>query len=344
MASQPTSIFIRLAPLSLLLALAALATPARSQELSASLGTSHYDAQNSYSWSLDYRQRSGRYLAWSFMWMNEGHFAGHHRDGFAGQIWGVLPLHNNRLTLALGAGLYRYFDTQYTNNGTSSTDAHGFTAIYGATLTWYATPTLFINAALHRTSLGGDAIDTTTFRLGIGAWLGPVNNSPFRPQPPSSFTPEPASPNPYAHRHELTAFAGLSIVNTFSSESAFAQALEYRYQVSKHTDWTLTFLNEGSTDVLKRNGLATQLWLAGRFFKERLQLSIGFGVYWTFESTTEVEGTNAISGIVSPSVSWQFSHNLLARLTWNRVVCNYDRDSDVLLLGLSYAWGSPPSK
>src|SRR4051812_41153689 len=41
----------------------------------------------SYAWEIDYRHEFDRHFAWSASWLNEGHTASHHRDGFATQAW-----------------------------------------------------------------------------------------------------------------------------------------------------------------------------------------------------------------------------------------------------------------
>jgi len=84
---------------------------ASAQEFSLLAGPLVSDSANSYSWDASYREGLGRYAAWSFSWVNEGHIPDHHRDGQALQFRGRLPLLSNRLELSAGVGPYRYFDT-----------------------------------------------------------------------------------------------------------------------------------------------------------------------------------------------------------------------------------------
>jgi hypothetical protein len=84
---------------------------ANAQEFSLLAGPLVSDSANSISWEASYREGLGRYAAWSFSWVNEGHIPDHHRDGQTLQIWGRLPLLNDRLELSAGVGPYRYFDT-----------------------------------------------------------------------------------------------------------------------------------------------------------------------------------------------------------------------------------------
>jgi hypothetical protein len=55
---------------------------------------------NTCSWSAIYRERSGRYAAWSFSWLSEGHLPNYHRDGQALQASGCLSSGNDRLDLS----------------------------------------------------------------------------------------------------------------------------------------------------------------------------------------------------------------------------------------------------
>jgi hypothetical protein len=43
-----------------------------------------------------------------------------------------------------------------------------------------------------------------------------------------------------------------------------------------------------------------------------------------------------LSGIVSASASYRFTQHWAARVTWNRVVTRYSRDTDVLMGGVGY--------
>lgn len=286
----------------------------------------------SFAWQIDYRQRVSRNLAWSLMWLNEGHVPGHHRDGFAGQIWGVLPLLRDRLDLAAGAGLYNFFDTKTTLNSSGallkSLDVHNLAAVYSVTATWRFSERWFLQATLNRIAPAGDVnMNSLTYAAGVGYWLG-------APRPPENARAAWAP----KLRNEITVFAGGSVVNIHGGQRTFSAQVEYRREIGVHTDWTVAYLNEGSGKNLKRNGALTQLWLAGRFLEERVQVAFGAGVYWTFESSGEIEGWRALSAIVSPSVAWRFTKRWLVRATWNRVISSYDRDADNFLLGAGHAW------
>ena len=47
-------------------------------------------------------------------------------------------------------------------------------------------------------------------------------------------------------------------------------------------------------------------------------------------------GDGILSSIVSMSASHRFTQHWAARVTWNRVVTRYSRDTDVLMGGIGY--------
>jgi len=106
-------------------ALAIATSTAHAQEFSLLAGPLRSNGHNTYSWEASYREGLGRYAAWSFSWLNEGHIPDHHRDGQAFQIWGRVPLWNDRLELSAGAGPYRYFDTSQAQAGRDYSNTHG---------------------------------------------------------------------------------------------------------------------------------------------------------------------------------------------------------------------------
>ena len=67
--------------------------------------------RSSYTWQVDYRQDFYRNFAGSIAYINEGHLRRHHRDGTAWEVWGRLPLFQDRFAIALGLGGYYFYDT-----------------------------------------------------------------------------------------------------------------------------------------------------------------------------------------------------------------------------------------
>jgi hypothetical protein len=70
--------------------------------------------------------------------------------------------------------------------------------------------------------------------------------------------------------------------------------------------------------------------------------SVGAGVYYAIDENENIKdpgpGRGKLSVLVSISRTYRFTDHWDSRLTWNRVVTRYDRDSDVILAGVGYRW------
>ncbi len=315
----------------LCLATAGGAATARAQEFSAQLGTtgSGSSLSSHYSWQVDYRQALHRHVAWSLAWINEGHDPSHHRDGLAAQLWAVLPFHSETFSLSFGAGAYHYFDTRFLPGGTTA-NIHGWTPVYSLAATYYTASPWFLRLTANRINRAND-LETNSLVAGLGYTFG-ERRTRTRPASPSLITD-----------HELTLFLGQSIVNTAASEDAVATAIEFRSGLSPHFEWSASWINEGDPQIIRRNGFTTQLWLVEAFLDRSLTLGLGVGPYLLFDRKhTPVPGQDnprSLAGLVSPTATLRLSAHWQTRLTWNRVVSNYNRDADIFLLGLGYRWG-----
>jgi hypothetical protein len=132
------------------------------------------------------------------------------------------------------------------------------------------------------------------------------------------------------------------VVNTFFSPSGRAYALEYRRGFARHIDGTASLIYEGNPLIVRRSGFATQGWAVNSFFADRVTIGIGFGPYVYIDSKHPAAAGSrtpaAIAGLGSLSITQRFTEHLLARLLFDRVMSNYNRDADVFLLGLGYRW------
>jgi hypothetical protein len=126
--------------------------------------------QSSYSYQLEYRQDFFRNLAASVAYINEGHVPGHHRDGYAVEVWGRLPTPHNRFSLSLGAGAYFFYDTQVLPGG-GSADVHGTAPVISVTGTGYLSNRWYYSVTLNQI-LPAHELKVTTATLGIGYWFG----------------------------------------------------------------------------------------------------------------------------------------------------------------------------
>jgi hypothetical protein len=146
----------------------------------------------------------------------------------------------------------------------------------------------------------------------------------------------------YVTENEVTVFGGQSVVNTFLSQTARAFAAEYRTGLMTHVDWTLSAIYEGDPEIIRRSGVATQLWAVNTFFHERIAVGAGLGPYIYLDHKNPVNPDQTIPASVAPLASLTFSVRLsdhwIARLVFDRVLSNYNRDSDIFLVGLGYRW------
>jgi hypothetical protein len=314
-----------------------LASPqGRAQELSllaGSMATSNYE-ETSYTWQVDYRQNFYRNFAGSVAYINEGHVIDHHRDGTAWELWGNLPFWNDRIALSFGAGAYYYYDTAQTPTG--SRNLHGAAPIFSFSATGYFTDRVFYRVMVNYITPSND-FDSTTAAVGVGVWFGP-NRRPRGSEP----SKDPAKPDDYVTAPQITVFGGQSVVNTFLSEKAVAAALEYRQGIIPHVDGTITAIYEGDPKIIRRNGLAAQLWAVNSFADNRFSVGVGVGPYVYIDRRNPQPGSDNNPAAVAPLVSFTFavriSEHWTGRFVFDRVTSSYNRDSDIFLGGLGYSW------
>jgi len=303
-------------------ALSTMSSVAGAQEFALYGGALFSEHDHSYSWAMDYTEGFGKYLAGSVTWLNEGHVPGHHRDGQLVQIWGRLPLAQRRLVLALGIGPYRYYDTEQEGMGYSN--SHGWGFVYSARATWYSSQRWTANLQVNRVQVPGE-MSNTAVMLGVGYQLDAPGGTGAR---------DFALPRDHkVTNNEVDLMAGTSILNSLDSQHSFAGEIEYRRGLTNFLDGSLGYLYEGS----HRNGVAAQLWLTRAFFSDRLSLGIGAGPYAAVhQSALGNSGDGILSALVSVSASYRITPHWAARVTWNRVMTRYDRDTDTILGGIGY--------
>ena len=319
-----------------LLGLLCAASLLRAQELTLLGGITSKEnfGRSTSTWQIDYRQVFHKNFAGSIAYINEGHLPGHHRDGDAAELWFRLPLFEDRMSLAVGAGGYYYYDTQTLADG-SSADVHGTSPIYSLSATGYFSNRVFYRVIFNRITPNKD-ITVTTAAVGVGFWFG-------RDRKP---TPGKLGDSPeekaYVTENELTVFGGQSVVNTLFSETARAYAAEYRRGLTSHVDATVAFIYEGDPEIIRRSGLALQVWAVNTFFDERISVGVGVGPYFYIDHKNPRTGNSWDPTTIAPIFSLTFAAHLsehwLTRITWERVVSSYNRDSDVFLVGLGYRW------
>jgi hypothetical protein len=284
----------------------------------------------SYAWSFEFRQRFWRHLDWTFSWVNEGHPPEHHRDGFTTQVWLTQPIGQGRGWLGVGVGPYRLFDTVPAGDG-GSQDLDVWASMLSFTAGWRVSPRTTLRLTLNRVVTGRD-IETHDYLFGVG-WRLPRSEPGLAP-----LSGSPGTRDPRTVSEEVMAFAGASTVNTFHSETAVARGLEYRHGIGTYTDWTLSWINEGRPGPTERDGVAAQAWLENAYAHERLVLGVGAGPYAYLDKQKTEAGVGGnkrgVASLVTVTSSYRFGDRWFARLNWNRVVSFYNRDADVIVLGL----------
>jgi hypothetical protein len=284
-------------------------------------------AQTSATWQIDYRQDFYSYFAGSIAYINEGHLPGHHRDGTAWEAWGRLPFSDDRFSISLGAGIYYFYDTQSLPNGDSA-DVHGTAPIFSLSATGYLADRWFYQFRLNQISPSREH-KVTTLTAGAGFWFGRGD------KPTASTLGDASAEDGYVTENELTVFAGQSVVNTFLSQKAKAFAGEYRRGLFPHVDWTASAIYEGDPQIIRRSGVATQLWFVNTFFNKRIAFGGGLGPYFFLDhkhpASAGKKNPAAIAPLASITCSVRLSDHWIVRAIFDRVTSSYNRDSDIFL-------------
>jgi hypothetical protein len=306
-----------------------LAFPVQAQEFFVSGGASRHAISGTQKaqWSLSYLEGLGEHLAFSITYLNEGSQPDHHRDGLAPQIWGRIKPMGGQMSLALGMGLYGYCDTDLSPVGDAYLNAHGVGVISSVAATWYGkSPLLFQLRANYIATV--ESFDAFSATLGIGYQF----DAPIV----AGSVSRTSNGNTEAANNEVTAFLGATVPNNSRSEQAFSQSIEYRRRLSPSFDWTAAWLDEGNAPPVGRYGLTTQLWVARAFLEDQLALGVGAGPYFARDRHREDGSKSITAGMVSLTGSYRFHPEWALRITWNRVVTDYDLDADVFMGGLTY--------
>ena len=305
--------------------------PAFAQELSLLAGAmkAREFQEGSYAWAFDYRHGLGEHAALTFSWLNEGHVPNHHRDGQTIQLWARTSVLDRRLTLAAGAGPYLYYDTTRPI-GTHFSNEHGWGAVFSVSATYYTDDRLFYEFRVNQV-VARNSINTTSGLFGIGYQLdAPSSRGPLTETIPQG---EKTTQN------EVAIFLGQTIVNSFNSERSLATAVEYRRGLLDHVDWTVSWIHEGDARLARRNGVATQLWAVRDAFDRRLAIGAGIGPYLALdfhEATTLPHERERVSALVTASAAFRLTRRAFIRASWNRVLTDDSRDTDVVLIGAGY--------
>ena len=321
---------IRATALALLFLLLPAAGSAAEHELSLLAGTMQDTdtGKPSYTWQLEFRNWVNEHFGVSVSYLNEGHVPNHHRDGGAVQVWTSASVIDPRLHLSGGIGPYYYFDSTQPIPGSDYTNEHGWGGIGSVALSWQGRSRLIYQLRANVVETG--SLDSQALLFGVGyQWDS-------RPQ---ASGPANAAVHDAGKKNELSLLAGRTIVNSFDSEHALALGVEYRRRLGRLFEGTIGVLDEGETGTIDRAGLEAQLWLARDFLDDRISLGVGSGGYYAGDRDhrqDQGERDFFLSGITSITAGFRFAADWKIRTTWSRVRSHYDRDTDVVMIGLGY--------
>jgi len=279
-------------------------------------------ADQSYTWSLAYQHPVYHGFGLGAAWINEGHLPNHHRDGLGGQLW--LGTKVARMSLAVGAGPYYYFDTTTPPGDSREVDAHGWGVVYSAALSWQLEHRWVHQLRVNRVASTHQPA-TTGVLYGVGY--------SFRGDEGDEGDQQQVEPRGY----QLSALAGVTIANSFSSEKRIAKSVELRATHGDQLEWTLAWLGEGTSGTPHRDGFTAQGWLVRHWHEGNTTLALGVGPYAIVDAFGE-ERQNArhLAGMASLSASQRFAAHWRGRISFSRVVGTHPFDSDVLLAGTSF--------
>lgn len=310
--------------------------PAGAGEILANVGsTQQVDSHNdSFGYQFEYREGLGENGAIGFSYLNEGHVPHHHRDGLAPlTLWGRTNILDRQLSLAIGVSPYLYADTVSSDTGLVRND-HGIGALASASATWYFKSRMLLQARVNY-ALTDHSINTVTAFMGIGYQL----DAPAIPGPLT----RPPKQKEKTTNNELTLFLGQTVVNNPGSPKSLAWSAEYRRGLLPYLDITAAWMNEGDNKLIRRNGAMSQLWLVRDFLDDHLALGGGCGGYISVDKRGGPHvgegGSNLVSAVLSLSIAlrnFSFDRDLSARFTMNRIVTNYDKDTDIFMAGIGY--------
>src|ERR1019366_10182254 len=70
-----------------------------------------------------------------------------------------------------------------------------------------------------------------------------------------------------------------SVVNPSLSGQGKAYAAEHRRGLAQHLDGTISYIYEGDPRLVRRSGIAVQIWPVNTFYDKGVTVGLGVGVY-----------------------------------------------------------------
>jgi len=305
--------------------------PASAQEFHGFMGPQWDISQSNpatYQWRLDYQQGLGEHYYFETGWVNDGHFPGHLRDGYAVQFGIRTRVFSPRFTLGVATGVDRFYDTVHdSTNPQGFADIQGFLWLTSGQLSYYAGRWI-VSAQVNLEVAPPKSYNGMSALIGVGYQL----------QAPDSAGPRavPAHQAEFTTHDEIAGFIGQTVPNGGKSDpKGIAGMVEYRHGIMRYLDLTFSFINQGDNAVLSRVGLATQVWPTRAF--GNAVLGVGLGALFAVDQADSTSNEK-VAGMVSPTFSYRFGKHWLGRFLWNRTVTGNNTNTDFFSLGLGYRW------
>jgi hypothetical protein len=279
-----------------------------------------------FSVGASYSHPVSDHFALSLSYLNEGHPLAHHRDGVATQLWVRTGYNKPGWTFGAGAGQYYYFDTTdlHSPSGRRYTNDHGWATIVSLQATYHYPDSRWYNQVQINRITPDSKDATTALMLGVGYQFNGVKGDKLHLV--DATTDE-----------SISLMGGRGIRNSLRSEGSTIAALEYRRAVGRYVDWTVTAIDEGNAPQSKRNGVATQLWLI-RSLSQKVELGMGAGWYFNAKVPDGNQARSHKAGLVSVATRYHLDKHVVGTVNFGRVVTDYHRDADLLLVGIGYSF------
>ena len=253
------------------------------------------------------------YLSVYIAYLNEGHPADHHRDGFAALGSFRLPV-SDRVAFELSAGPYFSMDTTHVENQARNEKRLGVRA--SAAVRFYVVPDSFFLKLQynHVQMINGFNSDAVLFGIG----------SDFRHAP---------APGLSDGKTQVSVWAGTSQTNRPQVPMEKGYMVELKRPLGNAWAYSASFVYEGNNGVAGRRGLAAQFWYVAPVLSQWV-LSAGVGPYVS-RDRNDSSGITRLNALLSAQVSYQVTKNWAASLRFNRVAARNDKDQDMFMVGLA---------
>lgn len=285
-------------------------------------------SHTTFAWQIQFMEPLTDHFGFQYAYMNQGHFADHHRDGYVFSFETHTQLFSPRLTFSAALGPYLFADTL---KDTPNRDVHGVGAVLSLGAKYEVWHNWFLEAETDVTK--ASTFNALGVQLGAGYHFGDAAAVHYQ----STEEDEEVD-----SKNQLSLMAGQTIVNVIGNGRSIVTSLEYRRNVWNFVDVSVAAINEGKNALIDRYGMAPEVWVHQKVLHDRLTFSIGGGPYIARDTMRMVDGESDskpfVGGIFSMSADYAIGKNWGLRATWHRVFTNYNRDTDLIMGGAYLAW------